>query len=65
VNCNEGPKIGASRREVLSKTPSLSLRLRLVGVRGNTQRAPNKRPPGWTLGGYLLSPGLEIRDRRW
>jgi hypothetical protein len=28
MKSNEGPKIGAFRREVLSKTPSLSLRLR-------------------------------------
>jgi len=28
MNSNEGPKNGASRREVLSKIPSLSLRLR-------------------------------------
>jgi hypothetical protein len=57
MNSNERLKIGASRREVLSKTPSLSLRLRVVRVRGNTQRAPNKHPPCWSPGGYLTSTG--------
>ena len=64
MNCNEGPKIDASRREVLSKTPSLSLRLRFAWARGRTHQTPNKRPIRWVSGGHLLGTGLDIRDRR-
>jgi hypothetical protein len=59
MKSNEGPKIGAFRREVLSKTPSLSLRLRVARLRQNTHEAHNKHPPCWSSGGTLLGPVLE------